>query len=79
METYVEMEVQLHAFLTSSLDGGEWWVSHSSRFTSRRQYPNAHWIADQEGAKSGLNAVAKRKKKSMPLPRIEPRSSDTDG
>jgi len=29
-----EMEVQLHAFLTSVRRGGEWPASHPSRFTS---------------------------------------------
>jgi len=27
------VEVQLHAFLTSELDGGEWSASRSERFT----------------------------------------------
>jgi hypothetical protein len=33
INTYEEVEVQLHAFLTSVLDGGEWSASHPRRFT----------------------------------------------
>jgi len=35
MKTYREVEVQLHAFLTSALDGGEWSSSCLGRFTPR--------------------------------------------
>jgi hypothetical protein len=33
------MEVQLHAFLTLVLDGGEWTVSRRGRFTPRAKSP----------------------------------------
>jgi hypothetical protein len=33
MEAYEGMEVWLHAFLISILEGGEWSVSRSGRFT----------------------------------------------
>jgi len=33
MKTYEEMELYLHAFLTSALDGDEWSASCSSCFT----------------------------------------------
>jgi len=41
MKTSGEMEVQLHPFLTSAQDGGEWLVSLPSRFTpgQRPRYP----------------------------------------
>jgi hypothetical protein len=32
------MEVQLHAFLTSTVDGGDWSASHRGRFTSMDYY-----------------------------------------
>jgi len=35
MKAYWGVEVQLHASITSALDGGEWSDSHSGRFTSR--------------------------------------------
>jgi len=35
MKTKGRVEVQLHAFLTSELDGGEWSTSGPGRFTHR--------------------------------------------
>jgi len=31
------VEIQLHAFLTSALDGGEWSASRPGRFTSQER------------------------------------------
>jgi hypothetical protein len=39
MKAYKEVEVQLHAFLTSAVEGGEWSASRFGRFTS-----GTHWI-----------------------------------
>jgi hypothetical protein len=36
------MEVQLHALLTSALDGGEWSASRSGRFTPQGLAPGTH-------------------------------------
>jgi hypothetical protein len=33
VKTYGRMEMYLHDFLSSTLDGGEWWALHLSRFT----------------------------------------------
>jgi hypothetical protein len=33
MQTYGVVEVLLHTFLTSTLEGGEWRASHPGRFT----------------------------------------------
>jgi hypothetical protein len=33
VKTYGGMEVYLHEFLTSALEGGEWLVSRTTRFT----------------------------------------------
>jgi len=49
MKTYRGVEVQLHAFLTSALDGGEWSVSRPGRFTPRKRAPGAHWIGGWVG------------------------------
>jgi hypothetical protein len=49
------MKVQLHAFLTSALDGSEWSASCPGCFTS-----SAHWIGGWAGPRAGLNVVAKR-------------------
>jgi len=33
IKTYAAVEVQLHSFTTSALDGGQWSASHRGRFT----------------------------------------------
>jgi len=48
------MEVELHAFLTSELDGGEWSVLHPGCFT-----PGTHWRRGWVGPRAGLDTVAK--------------------
>jgi hypothetical protein len=65
------VEVQLHAFLTLALDGGEWSASHSSRFTPRERAPGTHWIGGWVSLRVGLDAVVK-KTNSQPLPGLEP-------
>jgi hypothetical protein len=59
METDGGVEVQLHLFLTSALDGGEWLASPSGRFTpeERTRQPMARRLG---GPRAGLN-VMKRK------------------
>jgi hypothetical protein len=47
--------------LTSALDGCEWSVSRSSRFTPRERAPGTHWIGCSVGPRAVLDAVAKRK------------------
>jgi hypothetical protein len=41
------VEIQLHAFLTSILDGGEWSASRSGRFTPRERALGTHWWASE--------------------------------
>jgi hypothetical protein len=36
--------VQLHAFLTSAVDGGEWSASRPGRFIPRERAPGTQWI-----------------------------------
>jgi hypothetical protein len=62
VKTYGGMDAQLHAYLNSAADGGEWSAPCPGSFT---------WV----GPNAGLNAVTRRKKKSLPQPGIEPRSS----
>jgi len=38
------VEVQLHALLTSVLNGGEWSASCPSHFNPREIAPGTHWI-----------------------------------
>jgi hypothetical protein len=47
------VEVQLHVFITSALDGGKWSASSPGSFTN--------WIVGWVGPETGLGTVAKRK------------------
>jgi hypothetical protein len=44
MKTYWGVEVQIHAFLTSALDGGELSASRPGSFKPRERVPSNHWI-----------------------------------
>jgi hypothetical protein len=61
MKTYGWMEVYLHAFLTSALDGGELSASSYGSFTPGERVPNTHCIGSWVGSRAGLDAVVKRK------------------
>jgi hypothetical protein len=61
---------QLHAFLTSALDGGEWSASRFGRPNPRERASVTHWIGGWVGFRTGPDTVAK-KKYSQPLPRPE--------
>jgi hypothetical protein len=54
------MEIQLHAFLTSALDGVEWIASRPGRFTPRERAPGTHSIEVWVGPRASLDAVVKR-------------------
>jgi hypothetical protein len=70
------VEVQLHAFLTSALDGGEWSASRTGRFIPRERAPSAHWIRGWLDPRAGLDAVERRKIPS-PCRDSNPRSSSS--
>jgi hypothetical protein len=59
------VEIQLHAFLTSALDGGEWSASRPGRFTPRERAPGTHWIGGRVGSRAVLDTVVKRKIPSL--------------
>jgi hypothetical protein len=61
MKTYWGVEVYLHAFLTSALDGGEWSALCSCRFTPRERAPGTHWIGGWAGPRAGLDAAVREK------------------
>jgi hypothetical protein len=64
MKTYWEVELQLHAFLTSALEGGgEWSASRPCRFTPGERTPGIHWMGFWVGPRAGVEEVAK---KNMP-------------
>jgi len=44
MNMYGEVVVQLHVFLKSAWDGGEWLASHPGRFTPGERELDTHWI-----------------------------------
>jgi hypothetical protein len=60
MKTYGLVEVQLHAFLTLALDGGEWSASRPSSFTSSEKAAGINWTGGWVDPRTGLDAVAKR-------------------
>jgi hypothetical protein len=64
MKTYGDVEVYLHAFLTWTLDEGEWTASHTDRYTPGERTAASHWIGDRVGPRAGLDSMA----------RIEPQS-----
>jgi hypothetical protein len=68
MKMYWGVEVKLHAFLTSALNGGEWSASRPGRFTPRETAPGTHWIGGWMDPKASVDAVVKRK---IPSPRRE--------
>jgi len=75
MKTYGGVNVELHAFLTSALDGHEWSASRRGCFSSKERDSGVHLIGGWVGSTPGLNATVKWKK-SLPLPEIESRSSN---
>jgi len=67
MKTYYwGIGVELHAFLTSALDGSEWSASRPGSFT-----PGTHWMGGWVGLRAVLETVVKRKI-PQPPPGIEP-------
>jgi hypothetical protein len=52
-----EVEIQLHAFLTSALDGGKWLASRPEE-----RAPGTHWIGGWVGPRAGPDAVENIKK-----------------
>jgi hypothetical protein len=69
MKAYCGMDIQLHTFLTSALDGGEWSVSRPDRFTkgNNRRYP----LDRRLGGPQSQAGRGGEEKNSQPLPGIE--------
>jgi hypothetical protein len=61
MKAYWGMEIKLHTFLISALDGSEWSASRSGRLTTRETAPGTHWIGGCVGYRAVPDAVVKRK------------------
>jgi hypothetical protein len=76
MKTYWDVELYLHTFLTSAVDGGEWSASRPGHFIPRGKnprYPLDRMLGGSQSP-SGRNG-GREKIPSLPLPGIEPRSS----
>jgi hypothetical protein len=50
------MELELHAFLISALDGGEWSDSRPARYTTGERAPGTRWIGGWIAPRAGLDA-----------------------
>jgi hypothetical protein len=61
MKTYGEVEIYLHAFLTSALHWGEWPASRPIHFTLVDKILDNHWLGGFVGPMAYLGAVVKRK------------------
>jgi hypothetical protein len=57
----------LHAFLTSALDGVKWSASPNCRINPMERADGTHWIGGWVDPRAGLYTVAKRK-----IPTIDP-------
>jgi hypothetical protein len=55
------VEVQLHACLTSALDGGEWPASHPGCSIPAERTSGINWTGDWVGLRASLDAVMRRK------------------
>jgi hypothetical protein len=60
--------VELHAFLTSALDGSEWSASCPGGFTPGKGSPGIHFIEGWVGPRAGLDTAMAKRKKSLLLP-----------
>jgi hypothetical protein len=65
------MEVYLHAFLTSAVDGGEWSTSRPGRFSHRERVPATLWIGGWVGPRAGLGCGGEEKNSQLLL-ELEP-------
>jgi len=69
------MEVQHHAFLISTVDGGEWLASRPYRFTPAERASGTHSTEGWGGPRAGLYTTMTKEKEPLPLPGIELRLS----
>jgi hypothetical protein len=54
MKNYGVVDVQVHVFLASTLDGGEWSASRPCRFIPGETAPSNHWIGRWVGPRAGI-------------------------
>jgi hypothetical protein len=51
------MEVRLHVFFSSALDGDEWWASCSAALHPGKESPVLTWIRDRVDIRTGLDII----------------------
>jgi hypothetical protein len=66
MKVYGGVDVYIHIFFTSALDGGEWSASRPGRFTPGERTPGTHWIGGWVDPRAGLDDMEKRKFLTLP-------------
>jgi hypothetical protein len=71
MKAYWGVEVSLHAFLISELDGSESLASDPGRFIPMKRVPGTHRIRGREGPQNRSRRVGEEKN-SEPQPGLEP-------
>jgi hypothetical protein len=55
------VEVCLHSFSTSALEGGEWTASRPCRFTRVKGTPGVHCVGGWLGTRTGLHVLKREK------------------
>jgi hypothetical protein len=63
------VDVLIHIYFTSALDGGEWSASRPGRFNHGETAPGTNWIGVSVDPRAGLDDV--EKKKFLALPGLE--------
>jgi hypothetical protein len=61
-----EVELKIHTFYFSALDGKERSASRFGRLNLKETVPGTHWIGNWMGSRSDLYVVAKRKVLAVP-------------
>jgi hypothetical protein len=72
MKGYGGVDVEIHGFLTSSLDADEWSASLLRRFTPGERAPVTHWIGGRVGPRTGVDEGEKRKFLNLPGLELRP-------
>jgi hypothetical protein len=67
MKTYAKVEVQLHAFLNSALDGGQWPASLPGSFIPGERDLGTHWISWWAGPETSGEKITTRTGNRTPV------------
>jgi len=70
MKAYWEVDVYIHAFLTSALDGGEWSASRPSGFTPQGSSP-CYPVDRRLGGLQSQSGRGDEEKNSQLLPKLK--------